>query len=82
MKIQYQCVKCGRNDWTVSGGHAWCRECGYHFNWLDYITAEQMGRPKDEELKVDRDWQSGKPHTCPVCKKALNVSSTGVIFIE
>ena len=43
MKTEHNCVKCGGNDWDIRiGGAAFCKYCGYQFDWLDYTTTGKI----------------------------------------
>ena len=53
------CIKCGRDNWIerqIGFHRVYQCECGYIFDWVDYITAGRLGF---EEKK--------SPNICPVC---------------
>ncbi len=57
-----------------------CSVCGKNIEIFDEVSSCPIceGKAHKEHLS---DWVRMK-HTCPVCKKSLNVSSTGVIFFD
>ena len=57
-----------------------CSVCGKNIEIFDEVTGCPICETKAHKEHLT-DWVRMK-HTCPVCKKALNVSSTGAIFIE
>jgi len=57
-----------------------CSVCGKNIEIFDEVTGCPICEAKAHKDHLT-DWVRMK-HTCPVCKKALNVSSTGLIFIE
>ncbi|MFX1345359.1 MAG: hypothetical protein ACFFBC_10000 [Promethearchaeota archaeon] len=57
-----------------------CSVCGKNIEIFDEVTGCPICEAKAHKDHLT-DWVRMK-HTCPVCKKTLNVSSTGVIFIE
>ncbi|MFX1593466.1 MAG: hypothetical protein ACFFCL_12315 [Promethearchaeota archaeon] len=57
-----------------------CSVCGKNIEIFDEVTGCPICEAKAHREHLT-DWVRMK-HTCPVCKKSLNVSSTGVIFIN
>ena len=57
-----------------------CSVCGKNIEIFDEVTGCPICEAKAHKDHLT-DWVKMK-QTCPVCKKSLNVSSTGVIFIE
>jgi len=57
-----------------------CSVCGKNIEIFDEVTGCPICEAKAHREHLT-DWVRMK-HTCPVCKKSLNVSSTGVIFID
>ncbi len=57
-----------------------CSVCGKNIEIFDELTGCPICEAKAHKDHLI-DWVRMK-HSCPVCKKALNVSSTGVIFID
>ncbi|MHA2038348.1 MAG: hypothetical protein ACW972_09125 [Promethearchaeota archaeon] len=57
-----------------------CSVCGKSIEIFDEVTGCPICEAKAHKDHLT-DWVRMK-QTCPVCKKSLNVSSTGVIFIE
>jgi len=57
-----------------------CSVCGKNIEIFDEVNGCPICEAKAHKDHLT-DWVRMK-HTCPVCKKSLNVSSTGVIFIE
>jgi hypothetical protein len=57
-----------------------CSVCGKNIEIFDEVTGCPICEAKAHKDHLT-DWVRMK-QTCPVCKKSLNVSSTGVIFIE
>ena len=57
-----------------------CSVCGKSIEIFDEVNGCPICEAKAHKDHLT-DWVRMK-HTCPVCKKSLNVSSTGVIFIE
>ncbi len=57
-----------------------CSVCGKSIEIFDEVTGCPICEAKAHKDHLT-DWVRMK-HTCPVCKKTLNVSSTGLIFIE
>ena len=57
-----------------------CSVCGKSIEIFDDVTGCPICEAKAHKEHLT-DWVRMK-HTCPVCKKSLNVSSTGVIFID
>lgn len=57
-----------------------CSVCGKNIEIFDEVTGCPICEAKAHKDHLT-DWVRMK-HTCPVCKKSLNVSSTGVIFID
>ncbi len=57
-----------------------CSVCGKNIEIFDEVNGCPICDAKAHKDHLT-DWVRMK-HTCPVCKKTLNVSSTGVIFIE
>jgi len=57
-----------------------CSVCGKNIEIFDEVTGCPICEAKAHKDHLT-DWVRMK-HSCPVCKKSLNVSSTGVIFIE
>lgn len=57
-----------------------CSVCGKNIEIFDEVTGCPICEAKAHRDHLT-DWVRMK-HTCPVCKKSLNVSSTGVIFID
>ncbi|MFX0000879.1 MAG: hypothetical protein ACFE9Q_11690 [Candidatus Hodarchaeota archaeon] len=57
-----------------------CSVCGKNIEIFDEVTGCPICEAKAHKEHLT-DWVRMK-HTCPVCKKSLNVSSTGVIFID
>ena len=57
-----------------------CSVCGKNIEIFDEVTGCPICEAKAHKEHLT-DWVRMK-HTCPVCKKALNVSSTGVIFFD
>ena len=57
-----------------------CSVCGKNIEIFDEVTGCPICEAKAHKEHLT-DWVRMK-HTCPVCKKSLNVSGTGVIFID
>jgi len=57
-----------------------CSVCGKNIEIFDEVTGCPICEAKAHREHLT-DWVRMK-HTCPVCKKSLNVSSTGVIYID
>jgi rubrerythrin len=57
-----------------------CSVCGKNIEIFDEVKGCPICEAKAHKDHLT-DWVRMK-HTCPVCKKSLNVSSTGVIFID
>ncbi len=57
-----------------------CSVCGKNIEIFDELNGCPICEAKAHKDHLT-DWVRMK-HTCPVCKKSLSVSSTGVIFIE
>ena len=57
-----------------------CSVCGKSIEIFDEVTGCPICEAKAHKEHLS-DWVRMK-HTCPVCKKALNVSSTGIIFFD
>jgi hypothetical protein len=57
-----------------------CSVCSKNIEIFDEVTGCPICEAKAHKDHLT-DWVRMK-HTCPVCKKSLNVSSTGVIFID
>jgi len=57
-----------------------CSVCGKNIEIFDEVTGCPICEAKAHKEHLT-DWVRMK-HTCPVCKKSLNVSSTGVIFMD
>ncbi len=57
-----------------------CSVCGKNIEIFDEVTGCPICEAKAHKDHLT-DWVKMK-QTCPVCKKSLNVSSTGLIFIE
>jgi len=57
-----------------------CSVCGKNIEIFDEVTGCPICEAKAHKDHLT-DWVRMK-HTCPVCKKSLSVSSTGVIFID
>ncbi len=57
-----------------------CSVCGKNIEIFDEVTGCPICEAKAHREHLT-DWVRMK-HTCPICKKSLNVSSTGVIFID
>ncbi|MFX1328675.1 MAG: hypothetical protein ACFE91_11155 [Promethearchaeota archaeon] len=57
-----------------------CSVCGKNIEIFDELTGCPICEAKAHKDHLI-DWVRMK-HTCPICKKSLNVSSSGVIFID
>lgn len=57
-----------------------CSVCGKNIEIFDEVNGCPICEAKAHKEHLT-DWVRMK-HTCPVCKKSLNVSGTGVIFID
>ncbi|MFX1477177.1 MAG: hypothetical protein ACFFCI_03500 [Promethearchaeota archaeon] len=57
-----------------------CSVCGKNIEIFDEVTGCPICEAKAHKEHLT-DWVRMK-HSCPLCKKSLNVSSTGVIFID
>ncbi|MFX0035848.1 MAG: hypothetical protein ACFE9I_09445 [Candidatus Hermodarchaeota archaeon] len=57
-----------------------CSVCGKNIEIFDELTGCPICEAKAHKDHLI-DWVRMK-HTCPVCKKSLNVSSSGVIFLD
>lgn len=57
-----------------------CSVCGKNIEIFDEVAGCPICEAKAHKDHLI-DWVRMK-HSCPVCKKSLNVSSTGVIFID
>ena len=57
-----------------------CSVCGKNIEIFDEVKGCPICEAKAHKDHLT-EWVRMK-HTCPVCKKSLNVSSTGVIFID
>jgi len=57
-----------------------CAVCGKNIEIFDEVTGCPRCQAKAHKDHLT-DWVRMK-HSCPVCKKALNVSGTGVIFLD
>jgi len=57
-----------------------CSVCGKNIEIFDEVTGCPICEAKAHKEHLT-DWVRMK-HSCPICKKALNVSNTGVIFIS
>lgn len=57
-----------------------CSVCGKNIEIFDEVTGCPICEAKAHKEHLI-DWVRMK-HTCPVCKKSLNVSSTGVVFLD
>ena len=57
-----------------------CSVCGKNIEIFDEVTGCPICEAKAHKEHLT-DWVRMK-HTCPVCKKSLNVSNTGVIFMD
>ena len=57
-----------------------CSVCGKNIEIFDGVSSCPICEAKAHKEHLS-DWVRMK-HTCPVCKKSLNVSSTGVIFFD
>ncbi len=57
-----------------------CAVCGKNIEIFDEVTGCPICSAKAHKEHLT-DWVRMK-HSCPICKKSLNVSSTGQIFID
>lgn len=57
-----------------------CSVCGKNIEIFDEVTGCPICEAKAHKEHLT-DWVRMK-HNCPVCKKSLNVSSTGVVFLD
>lgn len=57
-----------------------CSVCGKNIEIFDEVAGCPICEAKAHKEHLT-DWVRMK-HSCPLCKKSLNVSSTGVIFID
>ncbi len=57
-----------------------CSVCGKNIEIFDDVAGCPICEAKAHKEHLT-DWVRMK-HSCPVCKKSLNVSSTGVIFLD
>ncbi len=57
-----------------------CAVCGKNIEIFDEVTGCPICSAKAHKEHLT-DWVRMK-HSCPICKKSLNVSSTGLIFID
>jgi len=57
-----------------------CAVCGKNIEIFDEVAGCPICEAKAHKDHIT-DWVRVK-HACPVCKKSLNVSSSGVIFID